>query len=67
MDICIVMIDCPDYFIDQLNDIFDRDDSVFDADIQYLKDLYNISDNQLQSIYMEDLLIDKTTSLIVDV
>ena len=67
MDICIVMIDCPDYFIDQLNDIFDRDDGVFDADIQYLKDLYNISDNQLQSIYMEDLLIDKTTSLIVDV
>ncbi|WP_295721805.1 KEOPS complex subunit Cgi121 [uncultured Methanobrevibacter sp.] len=67
MDICIVMIDCPDYFIDQLNDMFDKDNSIFEADIPYLKSIYKISDKELESIHMEDLLIDKTTSLIVDV
>ncbi len=67
MDICIVMIDCPDYFVDQLNTMFERNDSVFEEDIQYLKEVYNISDKELESIYMEDLLIDKTTSLIVEV
>ncbi|MGN1363473.1 MAG: KEOPS complex subunit Cgi121 [Methanobrevibacter sp.] len=67
MDICIVLIDCPDYFEDELNNIFTPDDEVFKPDIEYLSKIYNISDKQNNSMYIEDSLIDKTTSLIVDV
>lgn len=67
MDICIVMIDCPDYFVDELNEMFSKNDNVFKPDIKYLKDTYNISDKQINSMYIEDILIDKTTSLTVEV
>ncbi|OWT33058.1 hypothetical protein BGI41_04440 [Methanobrevibacter sp. 87.7] len=67
MDICVVMIDCPDYFEDELNNMFTLNDSVFEPDIKYLSKIYNISDKQNKSMYIEDSLIDKTTSLIVDV
>lgn len=66
MDICVVMIDCPDYFEDELNNIFTPDDSVFEPDVEYLSKLYNISDKQNESMYIEDSLIDKTSSLIVE-
>ncbi|MDD5959666.1 MAG: KEOPS complex subunit Cgi121 [Methanobrevibacter wolinii] len=67
MDICIVLINCPDYFEDELNNMFTPNDEVFKPDIEYLSKIYNISDKQNDSIYIEDSLIDKTTSLIVDV
>ena len=67
MDICVVMIDCPDYFVDELNDMFSKNDDVFKPDIEYLKGLYNISDKQFDSMYIEDILIDKTTNLTVEI
>ena len=61
MDIAVVMIDCPDYFIDELSD-----DSVLEADESILKERYDIPDKELSNIYISDVLIDKTTKLIVD-
>ena len=66
MDIAVVMIDCPDYFIDELSKYFSRDDSVLEADKSILKEIYDIPDKELYNIYITDVLIDKTTKLIVD-
>ena len=66
MNIAVVMIDCPDYFIDELSDIFVRNDVVLDADESILKDLYNIPEKELKNIHLTDVLIDKTSKLIVD-
>jgi KEOPS complex subunit Cgi121 len=66
MDIAVVMIDCPDYFIDELSKYFSRDDSVLEADESILKEIYDIPDKELSNIYITDVLIDKTTKLIVD-
>ena len=66
MDIAVVMIDCPDYFIDELSEYFVRDDSVLEADESILKERYDIPDKELSNTYIADVLIDKTTKLIVD-
>ena len=66
MAIAVVMIDCPDYFIDELSKYFVRDDSVLEADKSILKEIYDIPDKELYNIYITDVLIDKTTKLIVD-
>ena len=66
MDIAVVMIDCPDYFIDEFSKYFTRDDSVLEADESILKEIYDIPDKELSNIYITDVLIDKTTKLIVD-
>lgn len=65
MNIAVVFINCPDYFLDELNNIFDRDDSVLNSN-NALKKIYNISDKELNIMNIEDLLIDKTTGLIVE-
>ena len=62
----VVMIDCPDYFVDELSDIFVRNDAVLDADESILRDLYNIPEKELKNMHISDVLIDKTTKLIVD-
>ena len=66
MNIAVVMIDCPDYFVDELSDIFVRNDAVLDADESILRDLYNIPEKELKNMHISDVLIDKTTKLIVD-
>ena len=66
MNIAVVLIDCPDYFIDELSKYFSRDDSVLEADESILKEIYDIPDKELSNIYITDVLIDKTTKLIVD-
>ena len=50
MDIAVVMIDCPDYFIDELSKYFSRDDSVLEADESILKEIYDIPDKELSNI-----------------
>jgi len=65
-DIAVVLVNCPDFFIDELANIFNRDDSVFDSDDSYLKELYSISDEELAVFSIEDILIDKTSALIVE-
>ena len=66
MNIAVVMIDCPDYFIDELSTIFTRDDSVLEADQSKLMKTYDISQKELKTIHISDVLIDKTTKLISD-
>ncbi len=65
MNLCAVLIDCDDYS-KELGLLFDADDSVFNADEDNLKNIYNISDDQLDNMSIEDILIDRTTKLIVD-
>jgi len=66
MDIVAVLINCPDYFVDELSNIFTRDDSVFTPDVPFLKEVYDISDEELAIFDSEDILIDKTSALIVE-
>lgn len=66
MDIVAVLINCPDYFVDELANIFTRDDSVFTNDSSFLKEVYNISDEELAIMDIEDILIDRTSALIVE-
>lgn len=66
MDIAIVLVNCPDYFLDELSNIFDADDSVLDSNLDDLRKFYDISDKQLTIYDIEDILIDKTSVLIVD-
>ncbi|MCL2687861.1 MAG: KEOPS complex subunit Cgi121 [Methanobrevibacter sp.] len=65
MDIIVVLINCPDYFIDELSNIFSYDDSVFNPNISVLKSIYNISSEEIAIMEIEDILIDKTSELIV--
>lgn len=66
MEICAVLINCPDYFLDELNRIFIRDDSVLKAEESILKNIYNISQEELNFMEITDILIDKTSRLIVE-
>ena len=66
MNIAVVMIDCPDYFIDELSKYFVRNDAVLEADESILKDLYKIPEKELKNMHINDVLIDKTSKLIVD-
>ena len=66
MNMAVVLIDCPDYFIDELSDIFVRNDSVLEADESILIKLYDIPEKELKNMHISDVLIDKTTKLIVN-
>lgn len=66
MDIAIVLINCPDYFIEELSEIFIRDDNVLKPKTPILKDIYNISDEELAIMNIGDILIDRTSALIVE-
>lgn len=66
MNIVVVMIDCPDYFIDELNDIFTRNDAVLEADESKLIKIYEIPEKELKNMHISDVLIDKTSKLIVE-
>ena len=66
MNIAVVLIDCPDYFVDELSSYFVRNDAVLEADESILKDLYKIPEKELKNMHISDVLIDKTSKLIVD-
>ena len=66
MDIIAILINCPDYFINELSKIFIREDNVFTSNNSILKELYNISDEELDTMNIEDILIDKTSALIIE-
>ncbi|MCL2156768.1 MAG: KEOPS complex subunit Cgi121 [Methanobrevibacter sp.] len=65
MNIVAVFINCPDNFIDDLNNIFLRDDNVINS-THDLKDIYNISKKEQDLMSIEDILIDRITELIVE-
>lgn len=66
MDIAVVLINCLNETVDSLNDMFDRNDGVLEADESILKEIYDIDEKELKIIHIEDILIDKTTKLIVE-
>ena len=66
MNIAVVLIDCPNYFIDELSAMFVRNDAVLEADESILIDLYDIPQKELKNMHITDILIDKTSRLIVD-
>ena len=66
MNIAVTLIDCPDYFIDELSCMFVRNDAVLEADESILLNLYDIPEKELKNMHITDILIDKTTRLIVD-
>ncbi len=66
MDLAIVMINCLNETEELLNNMFDINDDVLKADESILKEIYNINEKELKTINITDVLIDKTTKLIVD-
>ncbi len=66
MDIAIVLVNCPDYFIEELSEIFIRDDIVLKPNLSILKEIYNIPEEELAIMAVDDILIDRTSALIVE-
>lgn len=65
MNLCIILIDCDDYS-SELSSFFTRDDSVLNHDVEKLKEIYSLDDDELKIMDIEDILIDRITKLIVD-
>ncbi len=65
MNLCAILIDCEDY-TSQLSSLFDLDESVLTPDVGLLKEIYGISDDELEIMDVEDILIDRISKLIVD-
>ncbi|MBR0272017.1 MAG: hypothetical protein IJQ68_08550 [Methanobrevibacter sp.] len=65
MNLCIILIDCDDYF-SELSSLFNSDESVLSPDVDKLKDIYSISDEELEIMDVEDILIDRISKLVAD-
>ena len=65
MNLCAVLVNCDDYS-KVLESLFTRDDSVLIADENKLKEIYKISDVELENMSVEDIIIDRITKLTVD-
>ena len=65
MELCAVLINSADH-TEELETIFTRDDDVLIADESKLKEIYKISDAELENLSVEDIIIDRITKLIVD-
>ena len=65
MNICAVLINCEDYS-QELSSIFTLDDSVFVSNDEKLMEIYKISDEEIENLSIEDVIIDRITKLTVD-
>ena len=65
MNLCAILINCPDY-TKELSLIFTADDSVLVADEGELMKIYNIGDDEVKNISVEEIIIDRITKLAVD-
>lgn len=65
MNLCCVLINCDDH-VQDLSEIFTRDDSVLLADEDYLKKIYKISDAELVNMSIEEIIVDRISKLAVD-
>nr|WP_281190566.1 KEOPS complex subunit Cgi121 [Methanobrevibacter curvatus] len=66
MEIAAVLISCPDYYLEELSKLFKREDDVLNPNNDKLKKIYNISNEELKIYNITDILIDKTSQLIVE-
>ena len=65
MNLCAILINSKDY-THELSSIFTLDENVLIADDEKLIDIYKISDAELSSMSVEDIIIDRITKLTVD-
>lgn len=65
MNLCAILINCEDYTT-ELSSVFTPDENVFTPDYEYLAEIYKISDDELKSMSMEEIIIDRITKLTVD-
>ena len=65
MNLCAVLINCRDY-TEILSSLFTLDDDVLIADDEKLVETYNISNQELENLSVEEIIIDKITKLTVD-
>ena len=65
MNLCAILINCEDYTT-ELSSVFTPDENVFTPDYEYLAEIYKISDDELNSMSMEEIIIDRITKLTVD-
>ena len=65
MNLCAILIDCDDYS-SQLSSLFNLDDDVLNPDVNVLKEIYGISDDELEIIDVENILINRISKLTVD-
>ena len=65
MNLCAVLINCSDDYLDELLSMFSRCDK-FSVNEDYLFENYNIDVDCLSNFTIEELIIDKITKLTVD-
>lgn len=65
MNLCAVLINSKDY-TQELSSLFERDDSVLEPDSEKLISIYNITNQELENMSVEDIIIDRITKLTVD-
>ena len=65
MNLCAVLIDSRDY-TKELSFLFTRDDDVLIPNVDNLVETYKISDDELQNMSVEEIIVDRITKLTVD-
>ena len=65
MNLCAVLINSNDY-TDELSAMFTPDESVLVANNDALIEIYKISEKELETLSLEDIIIDRITKLTVD-
>lgn len=68
MNICAVAVDCSENIMDELGTILDKkDDTVLNPDKTLLKDIYNISEGEIQTASgISNVMVERTTLLILE-
>ena len=65
MNLCVVLINSKDH-IAELSSLFDLDESALNPDYDNLVKLYKISDEELENMFIEEIITDRITKLAVD-
>ena len=65
MGLCAILINSKDH-THELSSIFTRDDDVLIPNEEKLVEIYKISDDELQNMSIEEIIIDRITKLTVD-
>lgn len=65
MNLCAVLINSEDY-TDELSELFELDESVLVPDDENLMKVYKITSDEIETMSIEDVIIDRITKLTVD-
>lgn len=65
MNLCAILIDCENR-TDELSKLFTLDESVLIPDDENLMNIYKISSDEIETMSIEDVIIDRITKLTVD-